>query len=1030
MKRITMILLFLFLGLSFAFAQERNITGTVTSAADGSTIPGVQVVVKGTTTGTTTDLDGKYNLTVSASATTLEFTFVGLVKQEIVINGRSTLDVVMEEDLFLLGEVIVTGYASHRKSDITGSAVQLDGEELASMPVVSIDEALKGRVAGVTVAASSGTPGSVQVVRIRGRSSITAGNDPLYVIDGIPMVSNNVSATSSGSSFSPLAAMNSNNIKSITVLKDATASATYGARGANGVIVITTKSGQKGKADINFSATFGFSNDATEGPVMLTGAQREELYYEGLINTYGEGENFSTQEGAKAFYEANPSSFGTDYVAWNAADRPETDWADLITNKNAPMMEYNLSASGGKDDYSYYTSIGYLDQESTVIGSEYSRVSGALNLDFALSPKLKFSTKNNASYSYRDGLLETSAYFSSPRAVKYFMPSIDQAYNEDGSINYQTTSLPNPLWIAQEDIDDTKYTRIMTNNTLSWETPIKNLSFTSRWSMDYHVYNFKRYRNPIKGDGDGSNGYGWVANRNRANFVVQNMLGYELSLDEKHDFTFTAVQEYQRNKLNYLEADADNFTDVGLTNLNSAGNPTTANSWFTDWAIASSLAMVHYSFDESRFVADASIRREGSSRFAPDNRWGNFWAVGAAWNIQQEDFLANADFIDALKLRTSYGLSGNANIDLNRYQSLVVYDGDYSGEGASYPDTFGNEDLSWETSHTLDIGIDFGFFNNILSGSIGYYRRETKDMLLDVRLSLTTGFDKQARNIGRMENKGFEFEFNVDVIRSNDFNFSIGGNLATNQNEILELAKDLNGEEINLSTSSARIETGHPVWGWYMSEWAGVNPETGNEEWYINRNESDETTSNWNNAERVWLGGSAIPTLNAGMNLHLDYKGVSLDVYGYYSGGHKVTDGWHRYTHGTDLFTSAYYQGVADLMDRWQQPGDVTRFGKFEHTTRPWQRHSKFLYDGDFFRIRDLTIAYEFDQKVLDKLSIGGLKVFVRGTNLYTWVKDKNMGYDPELESDLDDENGQTTGFTGMSTPPTQSFIFGINVKF
>ncbi len=1023
MKRITIIVLFLFLGMHFAFAQGRVVTGTVTSATDGSTIPGVQVVVKGTAIGITTDMNGVYSLEVPQSGTILEFSFVGLVKQEIAISGRSTINVVMQEDLFLLGEIIVTGYAAHRKGDITGSAVQIGGEELADMPVVSVDQALQGRVAGVQVTSSSGTPGSTADVRIRGRSSITAGNEPLYVIDGVPMVSGNTSATSSGSSLSTLSAIDANNIASITVLKDATAAATYGARGANGVIVITTKSGVSGKSVINFSATYGFSNDAVHGPTVLTGAQAEELAYEALINTYGANYNFSDQAGAKAFYESYPNSFGTAFSDWNAAGRPETDWADLITNKNAPMQEYNINASGGKDGFTYYASAGYLSQEATVIGADYERYTGVLNLDVDLTPRLKFSTKNNASYSYQDGLLETSAYFSSPRAVKYFMPSIDEAYNADGSINYATTALPNPLWIAQEDIDDSKYTRIMTNNTFTWDIPIENLTFTSRMNMDYHVYNYKRYRNPVRGDGDGeTNGYGWQAHSNRANYTFQNMLNYELTLGEKHDFAFTAVQEYQKNKYYYLEADADNFTDVGLTNLNSAGNPTTANSFFTDWAIGSYLAMVHYSFDESRFVADFSFRREGSSRFAPDNRWGNFWSIGTAWNMHNESFIANIEAIDIFKLRASYGLSGNANIGLNQYQALLNYDSDYAGEGASYPGTFGNNDLSWETGHTLDVGIDFGLFNSIVSGSIGYYRRETKDMLLDVNLSLTTGFGSQTRNIGRMENKGIEVELNVDIIRSNDMNFSIGGNMSTNNNKVLELAKDLNGDEINISGTTQRVETGHPVYGWYMPTWAGVDPATGSETWYINQNESDATTTNFNDAEQVWQGGSALPTLTAGVNIHFDYKGFYFDAYGYYAGGHKTYEDWARYTNGTDRFTFQLYQGVDAILDRWQQPGDEgTRFGKMEWTVRPWMSYSKFLYDGDFFRLKDITLGYAFKQNVLDKLDVGGLKVFVRATNLLTWVKDENLKYDPETGPN---------GFTNMETPQPKSFIFGINVKF
>ena len=1022
MKKIMLLcMIVLFMGTQLLHAQTREITGTVTSSEDGTSIPGVSVVVAGSTIGTTTNIDGLFTLQVPQDATTLMFSFVGLKTVEMPITG-SVINVVMEPDYVGVEEVLVMGYVTHGKSEVTGSSVQVNGEQLANMPVVSVDQALQGKVAGVAISASSGTPGSVQNIRIRGRSSITAGNSPLYVIDGVPVVSGDASATTSGSSLSDLASLNSNDIESITVLKDASATAAYGARGANGVIVITTKSGVSGKASINFSATYGFSNDAVKGPGVLTGAEREMLFYEALYNTYGEDEGMTSVDDAKQFYEDNPSAFGTDYVVWNAAGRPETDWSEIITNKNAPMQEYNLSASGGGEGYNYYTSFGYFDQEATVIGSDFQRMSGSLNLSVDLSDNFAFSTRNNASHSYQDGLLETSAYFSSPRASKYFMPSIDQAYNEDGSINYETTTLPNPLWIAQEDIDDSKLTRILSNNTLTWDTPVENLKFTSTVNIDYQVYNYKRYRNPLRGDGDGeTKGYGWQANRNRANYVFQNSLDYTLELDGGHNFDFKLLQEFQKNRLYYLEADADNFSDVGLTNLNSAGNPTTANSWFTDWAVASYLGMLHYSYN-GKYVMDATYRKEGSSRFSPDNRWGDFWSVGALWNIHREDFMAGTeDLINMLKPRASYGVTGNANIALNQYQSLLGYDSDYAGEGASYPETFGNNNLSWETSYTMEFGVDYGLFQNRLTGSFGYYRRETRDMLLDVPLSLTTGFTEQTQNIGRMENKGFEAELTVDIIRSNDLNLSVGGNLSTNKNEVLELAKDLNGEEINITSTTDRVETGHPVFGWYMPTWAGVNPETGDEEWYVNPEESDERTNNFNDAEQVWQGGSAIPTLTAGMNLHFDFKGIFLDVNGYYAGGHKVYEEWHRYTNGTDVFSVAYYQGVDALLDRWQKPGDETRFGKFEYTSRPWQRHSKFLYDGDYFRLKDATIGYDFNKTVTDAMKIGGLRVFVRGTNLYTWVKDENLKYDPETNPD---------GRTGMATPPIKSFIFGVNLKF
>jgi len=1020
MKKMIGLFVCLFLiGSQIVNAQSKQISGTVTSAEDGMGMPGVSVVIKGTTIGASTDIDGKYSLEAQASDV-LMFSFVGTVTQEITVGDQTVINVVLESESIGVDEVIVTGYTAHRKSEVTGSTVQVKGEDLADMPVVSVDQALQGRVAGVAVSGASGTPGSAQKIRIRGRSSITAGNNPLYVIDGVPMVDGNVSTSSATSSLSMLATLNSNDIESISILKDASATAAYGARGANGVVVITTKSGKSGKANINFSATYGVSNDAVDGPGVLTGAEREELFLESLINSFGGDYGFSDQDGAREFYNNNTGYFWSDYANWNAAGRPETDWADLITNKNAPMQEYNLSATGGKDGISYYISGGYLKQEATVIGAEYERISGTVNLDVDLSPNFKFSTKNTGSHSYQDGLLEGSAYFSSPRSAKFFMPSITQAYNEDGTPNLNT-DLPNPLYIAEQDIDENKLTRILTNNSLTWKTPIENLTFTTRMNIDYQVYHYKTYDNPVSGDGDGATrGYGYQTNRNRANYVFQNMLDYTLALDGGHDFDFKVVQEYQKNRLYFLAAEADNFSDVGLTNLNSAGNPTTANSWFTDWSVASYLGMIHYSFN-GKYVADVTYRREGSSRFSADNRWGNFWAVGGAWNINREDFMANIDQIDMLKLRASYGKTGNANINLNQYQELLNFDADYTGEGASYAGTFGNQDLTWETSYSLDLGLDFGLFNNRISGSVGYYFRETTDMLLNEPLSLTTGFTSQTRNIGKMENKGWEFELNADIVRSNDLNVSLGLNVGTTKNKVTELAVDNNGVERNITDNTTRVATGHPVYGWYMPTWAGVDPDTGNELWFVD-GEGSETTSNFNAANQVWQGGSAIPEVTAGLNLHVDYKGFFLDASAYFAGGHKVYEEWHRYTNGTDRFSLQFYQGVDKLLDRWQKPGDTgTRYGKMEYTARPWQRHSKFLYDGDYIRLKDLSVGYDFNKNITDAMGIGGLRVYVRGTNLLTWVKDDNLEYDPEVDTD---------GFTGLTTPPAKSFIFGVNLKF
>ena len=1006
-----------FLVTQFSFAQQKEITGTITDEG-GLPLPGVSVLVQGTNIGTQTNFDGVYRISANPDQV-LVFSFIGFITQSVKIGTKSVIAVTLKEDMAELDEVVVMGYVSLKPDQLTSSAPQVDAEVLEQNPVATVDQALQGRVAGLTLSSGSGTPGSTTDIRIRGISSITAGNEPLYVVNGVPVTNANVGGAASGSSLSALASFNSNDIESITVLKDASATAAYGARGANGVIVITTKSGKEGKTSFNLSTSYGFSNDAIKGPEVLTAAERETLYYESIYNTYGEANTFSRAE-AQQFYEANAGNngrkiFSTDYVNWNAAGRPEANWESVISNSDAPIKEYNISATGGDETHNFYASLGRFEQEATVIGSDFERTSGSLNFTKNLSKTLKFSSANTGSYTYQDGLLEGSAYFSSPRTVKYFMPPTDQPYNDDGSINLNT-SLPNPLWISQEDIDDSKFTRILTNNSLAWQMPIKNLTFNTRVSIDYQVYNYKRYRNRISGDGASTDGYGYQSNRTTTNYVFQNYFDYLVELGNSN-FNFTILQEYQKNRRYLLEADAEYFPTDGLTNLATAGSPTTASSEFDNWSVASYLATMGYSYD-SRYVVNATYRREGSSRFAASNRWGNFYSIGGAWNIHREAFFSK-DLVNMLKLRASYGVTGNADIGLNSYQVLFNYDSDYAGTAAAYPAGYGNEDLTWETSKTFDVGIDFGLFQNRLNGSVAYYKRKSEDLLLNVPLSLTSGFATQTRNIGRMENSGFELELGYDFVRSNDFNVSLSGNLATVDNKVLELAKDANDQEINITNTATRVESGHPVNGWYLPTWAGVDPATGADTWYVD-GEGSETTTNFNNANRVFQGGSALPTLTAGLNLHIDFKGFFIDANGYYAGGQKVYESWHRYTQGQDRYSLDVYQGINTLLDRWQEPGDITRIGKLTYTAEPWRYSSKFLFDGDYIRLKFATFGYNFQSEVVNKIGLNGLRLFIRGSNLLTWVKDDNLIYDPEVNA---------SGFTDMNTPPVKSFIFGVNIK-
>ncbi|MCK5400555.1 MAG: SusC/RagA family TonB-linked outer membrane protein, partial [Flavobacteriaceae bacterium] len=852
-----------------SFAQERTVSGTVTSVGDGIPIPGVNVIVKGTTRGAQTDFDGLYSLSVSTGEV-LVFSFMGLKEVEIVVNSSDKIDVAMEEDLATLEEVVITGYSTFKRSEVTGSAVQLKSEKISDILVTSVDQALQGKVAGLTVSMNSGTPGSTSQIRIRGISSITAGNEPLFVIDGVPISNGNISNSGATSFFSNLAAFDNNNIESITVLKDASATAQYGARGSNGVILITTKKGKQGKTTFSFSSSYGTQNDAIDGPNPLTAANRLELASEAYFN---DG-IFATESEAEAYLLGN-----NPFLSWDEAGRPEANWKEIIRNRDAVIQQYSFSATGGSEGYSFYTSLGYMKQEGTVIGSEFERINGDINFNVDLTPKLKFSTSNTVAYNYQDAFLERSAYFEGARSSIFFLSPLNQPYNDDGEFNEFGGSLPNPLYISKYNIDDNKLTRIRSNNQLSWDIG-NGFKFSSLFAVDYQVYHQRGYSNRNYGYGAGTDGDAGQYHRNTVDYTFQNQLNYNFDLGDDHEFDVMLLQEYQSNRRYYLGAYGENFADDGLYNLDSTGSPIFITSNFSDYYLGAYMATVHYSGFGAKYVFDASYRYEGNSRFHPDQRWGGFWAIGSAWNIHKEDFMADVSWVNSLKLRVAYGITGNANIGLNQYQSLFSYGVDYTGEGAQVVNTFGNNDLTWEKSATLDIGVDFGLFNGIVNGTVNYFNRESTDLLLNVPLSLTTGFASQVQNIGELTNKGVEVELNFNVIRSDDMNLSIGGNLGTVDNEITKLPLDPNGEERTITTTITRIETGHPVRGWYMPTWAGVNPDTGLEEYFVNGVDGEKTTS-FNDAEAVWQGANAVPTLTAGLNLHFDYKGFYVDANGY-----------------------------------------------------------------------------------------------------------------------------------------------------
>ncbi len=1019
MRKLSLLLVLMLFSAAQLLAQ-RTITGTVLGD-DGKTLPSVTVLVNGDfKQAAQTDLDGKYSIKAPTNAKFLRFSFVGMRTQDVQITSSNVINITLESEASQLEGVVVTGYVTRGKNQITGSTVQVKSSDLKNNATVSVDQALQGKVAGLAISASSGTPGSVQDIRIRGVGSLTASNDPLIVIDGVPIINPNLSGSSASSSLSALSAINNDDIESLTVLKDASATAAYGARGSNGVIVITTKKGKAGKTNFNLSTYYGFQNRAIDGRKQLNGAQREELFLESLVNS-GETDKEHALE-----YALSPDGWDMqDLKAWIADGRPNNDWNDVMLHKNAPLFNAQLSAQGGTEDANFYASLGYNKTQSIIVGADFKRVNGSLNYTRKFTNKVKFSTTNSVSNVRQNGLLlEQGAYFGNPIMGRYFISPWFAPYTKDGEPNREIGNVFN--WLYTKDHNETynDYTRIISNNFIEWEF-YKNFKFKSLVALDYGITNYKDYRNRLYGDGLDKNGTSDESIARNFVSVFQNSINYTNTFGD-HYISALGLIEYQKSKYHYLYGYGENFITDGVTNINSAASNWKADSQFEDWKNASYLGMVNYTF-ASKYIADVTFRREGSSRFAENNRFGNFWSIGLAWNISGEDFMKPyKEVISNLRLRTSYGRSGNSGIGLNSYQALLGFDANYAGMGAVYPTGYGNDKLTWEKNNTFDIGMDYGLWDNRVNGSFAYFNKKTTDLLQSVPIPSTTGFTSVARNVGSILNRGFEAIINVEAVKTNDFKLTVNFNIATLHNEILKLAKDPQGKDLEIDDSySNKMSVGHPYGEWYIRSWAGVNPDNGKPQWYVDKTKGDEITNDYYAAQRTFQGSSPIPKYTGGFGFNADYKGIYLNTNFYFAGGNTVFEDWSRYTFHDGYFATAVYNGVEDLMKRWQKPGDITDVpiilatGNGNNASRI---SSRFLYKGDYIRLKDITLGYNFSKQILNKIHYPGtISVFAKGTNLLTWVKDKNMKYDPEVRAD---------GFTRFTNPPVKSIIFGINLNF
>ncbi len=985
--------------------QEIKITGIITDA-NGLPLPFVNILVEGSTNGTQSDFDGMYEITASKGEV-LIFSFLGMKTKKITINEATTINVELEEDAAALEEVVVVGYGTQSKESITGSVGLVKSEELEQVPVSTFEQTLRGSTAGLQATAVDGAPGGNTQVRIRGIGSITASSEPLYVIDGIPIQSGSIgSIDNDGNSTNAMAGINPNDIESISVLKDAASTAIYGSRGANGVILITTKSGKSGKPKIEFKTLTGFNSQAYNNILKpLNAAQYTELFLEGYIN------RGDTPEQAQARFDSTFEQL----IDPTTGKPTDTNWLDAIT-RTGITQSYNLSASGGTEKVKYYFSGAYFDQENYIIGSGFKRLSARSNIDFQATDFLKISNRiavsNLTSNTFFDG-----GSFNNPFKNSLELSPLIPIYDETGRFNgdhagYFPLGGANPVGsLSGDDLWENKQLRIVDNFAVTLH-PIKNLNIRSQWNFDVLSLNESRYQNPRYGGGRNAGGTAYEANTTLKTWVGTQSVDYNFQVASSHNFNLLGGYEAQQTKNERVSASGTQFPNQKLKTLNSASAEFAIGGSKSEYTFVSIFSRANYNFD-SKYFLSASIRRDGSSRFGVDNRWGTFYSFGGSWVLSNEKFFEKASFIDIIKLRSSWGITGNAAIGDFPSQGLYVYGQDYDGNPGGIPNQIANPNLTWETQENFNIGLDFGLFSKF-NGTIEYFDRVSSDLILDVPLSRTSGFTSLTQNFGEMTNSGIEISLDATVLQNENFSWNLGLNTTFLKNRITKLTEDFN-------SGPYRREEGKDFQSFYLFNWAGVNQENGDPQWYTDASKT-EITNNLKQAERFLDDKSATPDFFGGFNTSLKYKRLSLSANFIYSYGNYVFDSRARGSLADGRLTP---RSTATFIydNRWV-PGKTDALApKFIWGGSPGSgesANSRWLYDGSYMRLRDLTISYNFSDQLTSLLNLSSARMYLRGTNILTFVKEKNLYIDPEQAI-----NGSYTG----QTPALKTIAIGLDIQ-
>ena len=976
-----------------AAAQGVTVKGTVRDAETGDPIPFASVVLHGTMTGVSTGEDGSYSLAVpSIDDAVLEFSFIGYRTVQVPVEGRLVVDCELEVDAMALEDVVVVAYGSTKREAMTGSVTSVDGETLATAPVTSVDKALSGKLAGVQITSTTGQPGATSTIRIRGTSSINASNSPLWVVDGIPVLSGDIADSGvSDAQSSLMTSLNPNDIESITVLKDAAAAAVYGSRAANGVILVTTKSGKEGRATFNARVKYGvqwFKSDTGYRPMSA-----EELL------------TFQRTAAINAGYDPDDPT-GTYYRPMSLLNGELTDWLKHNT-KLGQLQEYEISARGGSDRAKYFSSVSFHDNDGVVYGSDYKRIQARVNADYKLLKKLDTGIRLNVAYTDQNNAPTDGLAYENPIfAGQSIMPWIPK-YDENGNHNTNIPSNSNMNPRASAEWNEKRLESYRFNGTmfLKWE-PVKNLVLETKNSAEVIFSEQRLYYSE-------NAGYDNIV-QNIKNKIIQlttsNTANYANVFGGYHSFRALVGQEATKyiQTQDYYYASGVNPQIPYPNTADQTG--TTIETGITRDAMLSVFGIVDYNYD-SRYFVQATLRGDGSSLFGSENKWGLFWSVSGSWNLNNESFLRDFKPLDLLKIRASYGVNGNNGI--SAYRAYGVYaTAMYNGLAGMLPSTPENQELSWEKNATWNVGLDFAFFNR-LRGSLDVYSRTTKDMLLNKNVPQTSGFSANFLNTGSMKNTGVEFQIDGDIILTKDFVWNVGFNISHNRTEIL----DLGGENLIEAADYMHYVVGRSMYSYYLSDYYGVNPSNGEALWVT---EDGRLTNQYSNA-RKYYAGSPEPTYIGGFNTTFTWKGLSLSAFFEFKGGNKILNMNEMRYLASDGAQMTMNQSSSAL-NYWTTPGQTgvnpkpvagNSSNSNDFTTDRW------LQDGSYLKIKDITLSYSLPQKAIDKIRLKGLRFYISGQNLYTF-SDVDA-FDPEM------------GVTGTVTsiyPYTKSFVGGIEVTF